>query len=370
MFDPEFYGQSDCHPWRYETCFTQYDKPACDYGGRSLEAARGEGECSAGPKFLRTLEADVDALDLISLDFMQRMYQDQRWGDTPIPESNYALLRAFTEGMLRGADERTRLIDGNENAYYYDDTRRYTSVYEEARQDVQGIFSSDEYARLYEEKVGTAFATYLDCNFPTASLLEVIPSCGGVNEEDQARLFEQNIYNALLHSDEYVWLYSEAGDHPSGHDTSNRLDWWSNPPEHVPPGAEEAIRRAQEKLEQEQALGFNIGRKTERIADESVPLDVMTSPQLTLSVTGAQNAPTAQVEVTPVEVDRVELYLDAQLVAESGEAPHTFELGALGSGEHTLFARAFRSDQGHNMSNPGHHHRSVSRCQQTFTHLF
>ena len=351
LFDPEFYSAGECHPWRYETFDEQYNKPACDYGGRSLEEVEAKVR-ERGERFINALEANVDSLDLISLHFMHGLYQGQRWGDTPIPESKYALFRAFTEGMLKGADQKTRLIDGNENAYYYDDTRRYTSVYEEARQDVQSIFTSDEYARLYEQKVGTAFATYLGCNFATASLLEKLPGCGGVDEDDQARLFEQNIYNALLHSDEYVWLYSEAGDHPDGYDTSNRLNWWSNPPEHVPPGAEEAIERARNKLEQEQALGFNIGRKTKRFADESAPLETMTSPQLTLSVTDARGEPTAQVEVTGAEAQNVELYLDSLLIGERDQAPYTFNLDALGSGQHTLFARAFRADGGHTMSNP------------------
>ena len=352
LFDPEYYGKGDCHPWRYGTFDDKYDKPACDYGGRSLEEVEAQVR-QRGSQFIDALETHVDDLDLISLHFMHVLYGQARWADTPLPQNKYALYRAFAEGMLDAADNKTRLVEGNEHAYYWSDTRHYSSVYAEINEDVEGIFTAPEYARLYKDKADVAFAASTDCVFVTPSFAKLFPGCDqGLSETEKALWFEQNIYNALLHSDEYVWLYSESGYHPGGYDTRNRMDWWSDPPQHVPPGAEQAIRRAKEKLEREQALGFNLGRKTERFADSSIPATFTKTPELRLSLSAGGEAREVRVESVNGEVAGLELYLDSVLVAESDGVPYTFELENLSSGQHTLFARGFSADGSHNTSNP------------------
>ena len=51
-----------------------------------------------------------------------------------------------------------------------------------------------------------------------------------MTDEERALWLEHNAYWALYTADRYVWCYSE------------RMNWWTD--QDVPPGAEEAIRRA------------------------------------------------------------------------------------------------------------------------------
>ena len=61
--------------------------------------------------------------------------------------------------------------------------------------------------------------------------------------EEQAKWFEHNTYWALYTTDEYVWCYSE------------RMNWWKD---QTPPGLEEAIVSARQKIAEGKPLGFDI----------------------------------------------------------------------------------------------------------------
>ena len=86
-------------------------------------------------------------------------------------------------------------------------------------------------------------ALYVDHNFALRQ-----PNTGKylsyrLTPQEQATWFEHNTYWALYTSDEYVWCYSE------------RMNWWKH---QTPPGLEEAIVRARQKIDQSRPLGFDM----------------------------------------------------------------------------------------------------------------
>ena len=353
FFDPEYYGAGPCSTWRFETYDVQDDKPACDYAGRSFEEVEDKVR-ERGRQYIDALESATHELNLISLHSLQQIYESQRWANIPVKESKYALLLAFTEGMLQGADASTRIIDGHESAYYFDDTRQFSHVYNEAEKDVPSLLSSPELVAKFATTMDSALAISTDCTFVTEDFTKVFSACNkGFSEADKGRWLEQNVYHALLHADEYAWIYSEAGYHPNGYDTQNRMDWYSDPPAHVPPGAEDAIRRAKAKLETNEALGFNFGRIGERIADRSIPVKFMAAPQLELSMSPSDKA-AAEVKATSGDVEKLELYVDSVLTEElePDTLPVTFDVADLEPGTHTLFVRGFNNAGFHTVSNP------------------
>ncbi|HQN01713.1 MAG TPA: hypothetical protein PLL36_11580, partial [Candidatus Hydrogenedentes bacterium] len=61
---------------------------------------------------------------------------------------------------------------------------------------------------------------------------------------ERPKWFEHNVYYALKTTDRYAWCYSE------------RMNWWKG--QDVPPGAEEAVRSARDKLSKGESLGFDL----------------------------------------------------------------------------------------------------------------
>jgi len=62
--------------------------------------------------------------------------------------------------------------------------------------------------------------------------------------QERAQWFQHNTYWALTSSDRYVWLYSE------------KMNWWLN--QNLPPGLEEAVVAARQKVAAGQDLGFDL----------------------------------------------------------------------------------------------------------------
>ena len=204
FIDPEYYGKSDCSPWRYEI------EDTCDYGGRSFQEVEAKVR-ERGEQFVRALQSEVETLNLFWLDFVSETYVNVSiWEQNPT-ENGYALLRAFAEGMLAGADDATRLTDGLELGYWFKSSLAYPAYYEAASVDVLD-FVTEEYKERYQSKVDLAYATFLDCYFVVPKMAEKFPTCDqGLSETDQAKWLEHNVYNALLHSDEYVWPLQSGG---------------------------------------------------------------------------------------------------------------------------------------------------------------
>jgi hypothetical protein len=165
----------------------------------------------------------------------------------PAPHDNYALLPAFLNGMLDAAVPGTVITDGNEGSYHYENERQYVDSCRAIHGAADGPLVAAENRAKYRAHVQCAQALYVDHLFNLGDRVDI---GAFMSPWERARWFEHNCYWALSTSDCYVWLYSE------------NMNWWLN--KNIPPGLEEAVVSAREKLARGQPLGFDVSRMIAR----------------------------------------------------------------------------------------------------------
>ncbi|MCX7599173.1 MAG: hypothetical protein N2512_09950 [Armatimonadetes bacterium] len=233
-WDPEPYGPN---PWAYTTALHKDKKTFAEYEAMARRR---------GAQFIRAIKAEMPKFELLTL--FQLCYfphlcraMDPAERAEKLSQEGYALLPAFLMGMLDEAGSDVVIHDGNENAYYYTDSRHHLSAYHLMKQAALLLVDPGMWER-YRRQVKAAQALYIDQYF---GLRENTKTYGNyMTEEERAKWFEHNCYYALATTDEYVWCYSE------------QMNWWTN--DRIPPGCEEAIRSARRKLESGEGLGFDL----------------------------------------------------------------------------------------------------------------
>lgn len=232
-FDQEPYGTD---PWSYKQAAHHGTKSFAEY--ETMVRRR-------GAQFMRALESEYPGLTVLTF-FQLSLFPQLLRPLNPaeraakLSQMHYALLPAFLHGMLDAASPRVRIVDGNEGAYYYTDSRAYLEVYHRITQLGRLLVDPALWGK-YRAHVRVGQALYIDQYFGlrTRKVLGTYLTSG-----ERARWFEHNVYWALKSSDKYVWCYSE------------RMNWWRN--KDIPPGCEEAIRSARKKVAQGEPLGFDL----------------------------------------------------------------------------------------------------------------
>jgi hypothetical protein len=174
-----------------------------------------------------------------------------------LPEHEYGLLPAFLNGMIDAAGPQVRLIDGQEQAYGYLTAEDHFRGYHGTRQGALALVPP-ELREKYRVKMDVAMALYVDYVFALTDYPGHWPT-HFLAVDDRPRLCEQTVFNALMTSDEYVWIYTE------------RLSWWEPGGGRfpTPDGALEAIRSAREKVHKGEPLGLDM---TDRVASAKARL--------------------------------------------------------------------------------------------------
>ncbi len=232
-FDPEPYGKN---PWNYLETEHKDSRSYLEYAGQARKR---------GAQFMRAIQREFPDPQILSLyqfalfgEFCKPMELEKLVED--LSRHSYALYPPFLNGMLDAAGEGTVLSDGNENAYYYDRTERYYEAYHLMKQGVRYLVDPKLW-KVFDTKVLAGSSLYVDQYFG----MRADPVLGHKMTPDERSLwFEHNVYHALRSTDRYAWCYSE------------KMNWWTG--ETVPPGADEAIRRAREKLSRGETLGFDL----------------------------------------------------------------------------------------------------------------
>ena len=235
-FDPEPYGPN---PWAFETA-----------GNGHSYAETAAMVRKRGAQFMRALRKEAPDLHILTLFHLSHFADVARIPDRakrdavlagPSRRSHWGLLTAFVNGWLDGSSPRTVMIDGNENSYYFSTDEEFYRDYYSMKHGALPLVPP-ETQKIYQERVQPGAALYMD---QLVALRE--PKDNPIGESltpsDRLLWLEHNTYMALLTSEEYVWCYSE------------KMSWWENK---VPDGAEEAIRRAREKVDKGEPLGFDI----------------------------------------------------------------------------------------------------------------
>ena len=232
--DPEPYGANS---WAYRDAPHRDTKSYADY--EAVVRTR-------GAQFVRAIEREFPNAKILTFFHVSKYRQYCR----PMPEdlrkaelakATYALLPAFVEGMAQGSETNVEIIDGNEKAYYYTESREYLDLYHAVTQRARYLISPEAWP-AYFAKVRMGQALYIDEYY---GLRQKTKTLGNVmTPEEQAKWFEHNAYWALYTTDRYVWCYSE------------RMNWWTNTD--VPPGAEDAIRNARAAIDAGRPLSFDL----------------------------------------------------------------------------------------------------------------
>jgi len=249
-FDHEPYGTN---PWSYADAAHRDTRTFGEYEDMARRR---------GAQFMRAILIEMPhpkILTFFQLSLFGSLLQPMEPADRAamLAQNGYGLLPAFLNGMVEAGGTRATIIDGNENAYYYTDRNQYLDEYQVVTQ--RGLLLMDPLLwPLYRTQVQVGQALYVDQYF---GLRGDIKTQGNyLTPEERAQWFEHNVYWSLSTTDQYVWCYSE------------RMNWWTNTD--VPPGCEDAIRSAREKLAAGEPLGFDlkpiIGRADERQRAEVV----------------------------------------------------------------------------------------------------
>lgn len=220
VFDPEPYGPN---PWQYRG--TLDDRPFAEVQAQVRRR---------GAQFLNALQGTLPELRLL-LFYQMGLFQqffalpDGAERAERLSQHGYALLPAFVNGMLDVAGPGVRVIDGNENSYYYTGETDYLRAYHTIRQGGLALVDPANRAR-YTAQVQCGMALYVD---QVMALRAGKVLSHWMEPDDRPKFFEHNTYWALRSTDEYVWCYSE------------KMNWWTG---QIPAGLEEALRSARDKV--------------------------------------------------------------------------------------------------------------------------
>ena len=192
--------------------FEQYGKPLFHFNpkdGRTFEATVALVR-KRGAEAMRAIAREYPDATVFTL-FLNSINVHAGKNDKPetiLPQSPYALLPAFFDGMLDAAPAGMTLVDGCETGYYLNGDLQYLRWAATMRSCTGPAIRlvSAENRRKYRAQVEAGFGFYLDSylNAPGGTYY-FGPKSGGTRV-DRLR---DNLTAAGLASDQYVWVYGE-----------------------------------------------------------------------------------------------------------------------------------------------------------------
>jgi hypothetical protein len=232
-----------------------------------------------GAQFVAALQEEFPGLQIFSLrefsdfqkgspfSFSYLPVTDPQIIEPEWPTCFYGLRIPFTIGILDAIAPDVKLIDTNEDAYYYTSAFEFYQFRNIIKDDARAFVPKElhqKYAMNYE--IGHAIAPeYYEGNW--AGLLNGFTKgqfnasqAKMLSPQEKALWFEHNTYYALRTADEYSWVYGE------------KIDWWAE--NKVPEGFTEAIVRAKKKVLNYEPLGFTVEemlKAAQDKADKEIP---------------------------------------------------------------------------------------------------
>jgi hypothetical protein len=346
MFDPEFYYHNETYsPWYFINENKEY------YPGKTYAEVAAKVR-QRGGQFVKALQEEMPQIDFITLFGYSLPYAQTGNKGAPFDSIQYALMPAFFDGILDSCTSGFVFIDGHEGGYYETETREYfdSKNYMKVK---SATAVAPELRSRYAARMQAGEATALDYCYSGwwDTTIATFPI------EYRQKWFEHNIYHSLLSTDQYVWLYSELGSR--GEDSwDDPLNWWSTPPKYIPDGFEEAILSAKKKLNAGEALGFDMVKNGDAYWDGQVMAVFVDSPSFSITAprwddTITEGRPIPVTFTAPSSgIKRIEVYVNSAMVKEIKSSPWQFSLDTLSSGDYTIAARLFTTDNNHRTSNP------------------
>lgn len=319
---------NDSHGWKYDSAW---------YRGYSFEQVKSRCR-ERGKEFMVALQSNVSD-PLVIIDFI---WFADHWNDYDKDNSRQILWLAFKDGMLEAARAGDIHVDGNEMAYYYQETTMFTDIYNEFRLHKFRKYGGSDLQDKYKTQVQIGHGIYPSLYY---GLFNRWPHTYSNAEHDM--WWKHQLYNALLTSDKYVWIWSE------------KWDWWGDDELPLTPNFSSIIGEVKAKINNQQSLHFDLVNNNDNWKINLVlPTEkwhVATSP--TVSITSPANKFKAKKKITiktmvSDNASKVEFYANSMRVGIDSTAPYSVKVSGLAKGTYTIFARAFDSKNNHTTSAP------------------
>ena len=185
FFDAEMqYWGTTGFPWRYN------DQIHTDtYSFEEYEAKVRE----RGVQYINAIEEEMPELVFLTTFF--NSYVQLR--DIRTESDFYGLWPAFMAGVLEGANSNTRIIDGDEQSYYYGNEQKYRHGHLLMTESIPGpLNDSLDYVPA---ELHSKYHQQVECGHAVYTNVTLTPE-----------LMENRVFWALDSSDGYVWFYSES----------------------------------------------------------------------------------------------------------------------------------------------------------------
>lgn len=343
IFDPEFYYpgvETTYSPWVFNYKGENY------YKGKSFEEVTKK-VYSRGYTFMKALQEENKSITVFFLagpsianDYCQGNIEELK--NTP-----YALLPAFFDGMLEAANSGTKIIDGNEGgSYYIDETRRYALNYNYIKNAIKNIAVKN--IKL-EKNVQIGYAIYVDYVSGYLNQDMVNTTNREWEEEYYSMWMKHNIYQALLNTDKYVWVYSEKG---SNENNQKEMDWWSFPSNNLPQKIKNDIQFANTRYENGLSLGFDMTKKDCWNPHEKAIFTENENVEITWKSFDEKslNKVCVMAKVQGIAKE-VEFYMDGVLIAEVKKEPYNIDMYINNKKYQDIYARVVYDEGKYSSSN-------------------
>lgn len=337
FIDDENYAAGS-HGWKYDAAW---------YAGYTFEQVRAKCR-ERGKEVMKALQSNVED-PLVILDFI---WFGDHWNRYDLKDGRQILWMAFKDGMLDGARAADLFVDGNEVAYYYQEARMFTDIYNEFRQHRFPEYGAGDLQERYRTQVQIGHGIYPTLmygwssiknhpNFPDRAKYPTY------TDEENNAWWKHQLYHSLLTSDKYVWLWSE------------KWNWWGDEKEPLPPDLAPIIAEVKAKINNQQSLKYDMakyGPNWFSLTPSSERWFISTMPAVTITAPANKSETAGDITITislSANISKVEFYINSMRVGIVDLPPYSLKVSGLKKGTYTLFARVFDTFmEGHTTSAP------------------
>ena len=342
MFDAEFYtGGQTYSPWWYTVPAdnpNHQGTPPYAGAGITFDQAKAKAR-QRGKEYVQALQVYMPKITIMTTCLYGSAWHYCSGNIANLSSSQYALLPAFADGMLEALNADSVLVDGNEGSYYCSDTTNYV------QDNVHG--SNYNLIRLSASNVcdpallpkwnlqgQVAMAPFMDYCYNIYS-----PQTWNTPTY-QSKWMKHNVYNSLLATDQYAWVYVESMNFWTGENQPFGVDVFAD------------VNDAVTTFRNGTALGYDMYNATDSGASQfiSTPIVAITSPADNTMI--APGNVTINATVSPnTSIDRVEFYANSLKIGEVSTSPYSITTSFL-IADYTIYARVFKTDGTHATSAP------------------
>lgn len=327
IFDNENYFEPS-HAWQFDSTW---------YKGYSFEQVKTKCR-ERGKAFMKALQSEISG----PVSILSFFWFGDFWNNYDSNTSREILWLPFMDGILEAARTGDILVEGNEGAYWYQETTMFTDIYNEFRINRFNKYGGVDLQEKYKTQVQIGHGVYPSLYYDKFKRWPFTHT-----PEEQDAWWKHQLYNSLLTSDQYVWIWSE------------KWDWWGNGGMPLTPNFTSILSEVKSNINNQEGLDFDIINHSDNWKINLVkPIKkwhIAKTPSL--SITSPINKEKIKKNITIKTkvsdcVSKVEFFVNSMMVGVDSIAPYSIKLKGLKKGTYTLFARGFNCKNEHTTSPP------------------